>query len=173
MSKFFCKTKFFFSWAVQLNWEDLELLFIFIVSQWWKFSWASLQCFRKVRVSKKFMHNTGVTNFRRKFFSHSAEKFRGHPSNVSEKFGYRKVLSIKGVSYFSAEKCMSHSAKNFCQESFCLWENLWFRKVFTDGKGGAYLIVPSKKVGLTVQKRTWATLHCFRKFGVIEKFYAY
>ena len=31
-----------------------------------------------------------------KFWSHSAEKFRGHPFNVSENLGYRKILCIIG-----------------------------------------------------------------------------
>ena len=30
------------------------------------------------------------------FWSHSAEKFRGHPFNVSENLGYRKILCIIG-----------------------------------------------------------------------------
>ena len=63
------------------------------------------------------MHNRGITIFRRKFFSHTAEnfrkgillflklfvsksfmdeKFRGHPYNVSENLGYRKILCIIG-----------------------------------------------------------------------------
>ena len=31
------------------------------------------------------------------FTSHSAEKFRGHPFNVSENLGYRKILCTLGV----------------------------------------------------------------------------
>ena len=52
------------------------------VSQCRKISWWSLQCFRKIGVSKNFMHNRGYHNF----LSHSAEKFYGHPFNVSENF---------------------------------------------------------------------------------------
>ena len=38
-----------------------------LVSQWQNISWASLQCFRKFGVSKKFMHNS-ITIFRWKYF---------------------------------------------------------------------------------------------------------
>ena len=39
----------------------------------------------------------GVSRFSvENFWSHSAEKFRGHPFNVSENLGYRKILCIIG-----------------------------------------------------------------------------
>ena len=47
------------------------------VSQCWKISWASLQCFRKFGVSEKFMHNRGYHKFPSKFFSHSFQTFVG------------------------------------------------------------------------------------------------
>ena len=38
---------------------------------------------------------TGVSRFSiENFWSHNAEKFRGHPFNVSEILGYRKMLRI-------------------------------------------------------------------------------
>ena len=40
----------------------------FMVSQWRKISWASLQCFRKFGVSKKSMHNRGCHNVQSKIF---------------------------------------------------------------------------------------------------------
>ena len=47
----------------------------FYVSQCWKISWASLQCFKKFGVSKNFMHNREHHVFPSKFFlSHNAEK---------------------------------------------------------------------------------------------------
>ena len=62
-----------------------------------KISWASLQCFKKFGVSKNFMHNR-VSQFSvENFLSHSAEKICGHPFNVSENLGYRKILCIIGV----------------------------------------------------------------------------
>ena len=68
----------------------------FFVSQCRKNSWASFQCFRKFGVSKKFKHNRGYHNFPSKIFCLSAEKFPGHPFNVSENLGYRKSLCIIG-----------------------------------------------------------------------------
>ena len=39
----------------------------------------------------------GVSRFSvENFWSHSAEKYRGHPFNVSENLGYRKILCIIG-----------------------------------------------------------------------------
>ena len=73
----------------------------FLVSQCRKISWASLQCFRNFGVSNDFMHtrgyHVGVSRYSvKKFWSHSAEKFRGHPINVSENLGYRKTLCLRG-----------------------------------------------------------------------------
>ena len=43
----------------------------------------------------------GITFFRRDFLSHSAEKFRGEPFNVSEKLWFRKNLCIKRAYHYS------------------------------------------------------------------------
>ena len=52
---------------------------------------------RKFLVSKSFMDEKEVSRFSvENFWSYSAEKFRGHPFNVSEKWGYRKILCIIG-----------------------------------------------------------------------------
>ena len=43
------------------------------------------------------MHTRGYHVFSvENFLSHSAEKIRGHPFNVSENLGYRKILCIIG-----------------------------------------------------------------------------
>ena len=39
------------------------------------------------------------------------EKFRGHPFNVSESLGYRKILYIIGLSQVTVENFLSHSAE--------------------------------------------------------------
>ena len=52
---------------------------------------------RKFLGSKSFMDKKGVSCFSvEKIWSHGAEKFRGHPFNVSENLGYRKILCIIG-----------------------------------------------------------------------------
>ena len=49
------------------------------------------------------------------FLSHNAEKFRGHPFNVSDNFGYRKFSCIRegGGITFLRRKHLSHSTENF------------------------------------------------------------
>ena len=69
----------------------------FFVSQCRKNSWASLQCFRKVGVSKICMHNRGIPIFRRNFFVSVPKNFLGEPyCAVSENFRSRKSLLIRG-----------------------------------------------------------------------------
>ena len=103
----------------------------FLVSQCQKISWASPKCFRKFRVSKNFMHTRGYHVFPSKFFlSHSAENIRGHPFDVSENLGYRKILCIiGGITSFRRNFFVSQCRK-----------------------------IP------------WASLQCFRKFGVSKNF---
>ena len=72
----------------------------------------------------------GVSRFSvENFGSHSAEKFRGQPFNVSENLGYRKILCIIGVSQFSVENFLSHSAEKFRGHPFKVSENLGYRKI--------------------------------------------
>ena len=91
---------------------------------------GTLRCIRKLRVSQSFMHKKRISlNSVENFLSHSAEKFRGHPFNVSENLGYRKVLWMKrGVSRFSVEN-FSHSAEKFRGHPFNVSENLGYRKI--------------------------------------------
>ena len=89
-------------------------------------------CFwKKILVPKSIMDERGVSRFSvENFWSHSAEKFRGHPFNVSENLGYRKILCIIGSITF-------------------------FRRKF--------LVSQCRKI-------SWASLQCFRKFGVSKNF---
>ena len=69
----------------------------FFVSQCRKIPWASLQCFRKIGVSKKIMHKRGYHKFPSKIFCLTVpKKFRGQPFNVSDKLGHGKILFIIG-----------------------------------------------------------------------------
>ena len=55
-----------------------------LASQCQKNSWASLQCFTKIEVSKIFMHNRGYHNFLSKFFCLTVPKnFAYEPFSVS------------------------------------------------------------------------------------------
>ena len=82
---------------------------------------------RKFLVSQSFMDEKGVSRFSvENFWPHSAEKLRGHPFNVSENLGYRKILCIiGGITSFRRKFFVSQCRKN-----------------------------------------SWASLQCFRKFGV-------
>ena len=62
-----------------------------------KFRKRILLFLRKFLVSKSFMNEKEVSRFFvENFWSRSAEKFRGHPFNVSENLRYRKLLCIIG-----------------------------------------------------------------------------
>ena len=85
--------------------------------------------FRKVLMMKR-----GVSRFSAEIFrSHSGEKFRGHPFNVSENLGYRKFyFVIGGVTFFrqkilvwrnqffSLEKHFGVAQKTFYQKFSCV-----------------------------------------------------
>ena len=63
----------------------------FLVSQCRKVSWASLQCFRKIGLSKNFMHNRGYHNFPSKIFFLTVPKnFVKEPLKVSLISGIKK-----------------------------------------------------------------------------------
>ena len=62
----------------------------FLVSQCRKILWASLQCFRKLGVSKNFMHNRGITVFLRNFFVSVPKNFVKEPFSVSLISGIKK-----------------------------------------------------------------------------------
>ena len=88
-------------------------------------------CFwEKFRFQKVLWMKTGVSRFPvGKFWSHSAEKFRGHPFIVSENLGYRTILCIIWVSQFSVETFLSHSAETFRGHSFNVSENWGYRTI--------------------------------------------
>ena len=55
----------------------------------------------------------GVSRFSgENFWSHSAEKSRGHPFNVSENLGYRKILCLIGGITIFRRIFLSHSVEN-------------------------------------------------------------
>ena len=65
------------------------------------------------------MKSGGLSHFSVKiFWSHSAEKVRGHPLNVSENLGYRKILCIIGGITIFRQKFFVSVSKNFVKEPF-------------------------------------------------------
>ena len=72
-----------------------------------------LLSFRKLRISETFMR---ITVFLRFFLSHSTEKLREEPSNVSKSFKCevsKKILKNNGKSRFSIENFSAQSAERF------------------------------------------------------------
>ena len=85
-----------------------------------KFRKGILLFLRKFLVSKSFMDEKGGYHvFPSEIFGLSAEKFRGHPFNVSENLGYRKILCIiGGITIFRRKFFVSLLPKNFVKEPF-------------------------------------------------------
>ena len=130
-----------------------------LVSHGRKIFWASLQCFRKIVVSGKLMHIRWITFFCGKFQVWQCQKKRSHPFNFSEIWGNRKILCIIRVSQFPAEYCSSHSTENFCKGILLFLRKILVSKSFYGRRGGgSHDISPLKKNGLTVPKKSWASL---------------
>ena len=66
----------------------------FLVSHCRKISCASLQCFRKIGVSKNFMHNRGYQVFAAEIFGLTVPKqFVGIPSMFQKIWGIEKIFA--------------------------------------------------------------------------------
>ena len=74
-----------------------------------------------------------------------------------------------GLSRFSVEIFMSHSAENFRKRILLFLRNFLVSKSFMDEKGGITFF--RRKVLVSqCRKNSWASLQIFRKFGASEKF---
>ena len=83
------------------------------VSQFAKKSWEPLLSFRKLMISGTFIR---ITVFLRFFLTHSTEKLREEPSNVSKSFKCevtKKIFNENGISRFSVENFLAQSADKF------------------------------------------------------------
>ena len=163
-------------WGIE-NFMHLWVITIFrrkfSVSQCQKLLWASLQCFRKLEVSKNFMHNRGYHNFPSKKFCLTVPKnFVRESYCFWENFWFQKVLEMrKRVSRFSVEIFWSHSTEIFCDYPLNLLENLGYRKLFMHNRG--YHNFPSKYFCLTLPKKFVGIPSMFQNNWDIEKLYAY
>ena len=105
----------------------------------------------------------------KKFWSHSAQKIRGHHFNVSEVLGYRKTLWIIGGIAFLRRKFLSHSTKKFC------WGTIWCFKKFRVSqnfmhKKGISLNSVENSVSDSANKvRRWTLLR-FERILVLKNF---
>ena len=110
-----------------------------------------------------------VTQFSPRCFS-SHKTFVEEPFCVSEKFCYREMLGLReGVSRFSVERFLSHSAQKLSAGTLWCFINFGYRQdLFLCGE---YLDFLQKIWCLTVPKKLRrGTLPCFTKFLVSKKF---
>ena len=104
------------------------------------FHWRTLWCFRKF-FYRKFScigGGGGASRFCRDFLSHRTEtkSFVQEPFCFPEIFWYRKNLWIRGgISQFSVEVLMSHSAENFRKGILLFLRKFLVSKSFMDEKG--------------------------------------
>ena len=152
----------------------------FFVSQCRKISYGkpSVLCFRKFPVAKKYMDKGGgIKIFRRKPFVSQCQKISYlKPSALCfKKFPVAKKFMDKrggGVSRFSVENFLSHSAENFRRGIFYCCIDFGYRKSL-DKRGGEYQDFPSKIFCLTVPKNFVREAFCavFQKISGSQKVY--
>ena len=110
----------------------------FLVSQCRKFSWASLQCFRKFGVSKNSLLEKGYHNFPSKFFCLTVPKFFiGEHFGVSEKFFFEifHANEVWGITILSIFFVPQYQNENFCKGTLLFSRKFWYRKKFMAKRG--------------------------------------
>ena len=140
---------------------------------------GTILCFRKFLVGENILwiRGGGASRFCRNFLSHRTETkiFVTEPFCFSEKWKknfWKKNLWIRGgISRFSVEIFMSHSAEKFRKGILLFLRKFVVSKSFIGQKRG-YHVFPSKILGLTVPKNFVGIPSMFRKIWGIEKFYA-
>ena len=145
----------------------------FFVSQCRNNLWASLQCFRKFGISKKFIHSRGYHVFLSKIFCLTfPKKFVNESYCFWENFLFRKVFT-----YEKGEYHIFPSKTLVPQSRITLWASLkCFKQIveperFMYNRG--YHVFISKFLGPKVPKKFVGVgdPSIFRKFGVIEIIY--
>ena len=119
------------------------------------FRWGTVRCFRKIRVSQKFVHRRGVSlKSVEKFLSHTADKIVGEQFCVSKEFWNRKFSSKRGGSFkvLSKVSFISQDRKKLRQGTILRFTNFLVVENFLWMRGGSYHDFPSKRFCLTVPK---------------------
>ena len=114
----------------------------------------------------------GASRFYRNFLSHRTEtkSFVKEPFCFPENFWYRKKIWIRGgISRFSVEIFVSHSAEKFRKGILLCLRKFLVSKNFMDEKGGCHVFL-SKICGLTVPKNFVGIPSLLQKIWGIEKF---
>ena len=125
--------------------------------------------FQKFWVIEKFYSEWGVSQVSIEIFlSHSAEKFRGHPFNVSENLSYRKILfRMGGITGFHRNFFVSQCGKISWASLHC-FRKFGVSKNFMHNR--RYHNFTSKIFLSNCRKISWASFQCLRKFGVSKNF---
>ena len=137
------------------------------LSHWTEiFHWRTLRCFRKIPLSKIFMHRKGGITVLSNFF----EKLCKGTLLFSGKFLVsKKNLWIRGsISQFSVEAFMSHSDENFRERILLFLRKFGVSKNFMHNKSITFF--RRKFFFSQCRKISRASLQCFRKFGVSKNF---
>ena len=102
---------------------------IFFVSQCRKIALGTLQCFRKLRLSKKFLLNGVVSRFSIEVFqSQSTAKLRRGTLLYFKNFLTGKTMEKCGFSGYSVNNFWSHIQKSFVGKHSCVSENIRYGK---------------------------------------------
>ena len=141
----------------------------FFVSQCRKFRGHPFNVSESLRYRKILCIIGGITSFRRNFLSHSAERFCGHPFNVSKSLGYRKnFMHNRGYHMFPSKIFCLTVPKNFVGIPSMFQKSLGYRKNLCIIEGNT--IFRRKLFVSQCRKILWASLQCFRKFGLSKIF---
>ena len=142
------------------------------------FHWRTLWCFRKILLSKNFMHwrggGGGASWFCRNFLSHRTEtkSFVKELFCFPEIFWYRKKnMDKRGLITIFIRNFYVSQCQNFPKRILLFLRKFFCFKSFMDEKGG-YHVLPSKIFGLTLPKIFVGIPSMFQKIWGIEKFYA-
>ena len=132
------------------------------------FHWRTLWCFRKILLSKIFMHRRGASRFCRNFLSHMTEtrSFVKEPFCFPEIFWYRKKFMDKRghITISSRNFCLT-VPKNFVGESFSVSLTSGPEKIWIKEGGGVYQDFPSKIFCLSAEKFCRGIVYCCYNFG--------
>ena len=118
------------------------------------------------------MHRRGASRFCRNFLSQGPKRkaLKRNPSVFRKFSGIEKNLWIRGgISRFSVEIFMSHSAENFRKGILLFLRKFLVSKSFMNEKGGITFF-RRKFLVSQCRKFSWASIQCLRKFGVSKNF---
>ena len=144
----------------------------FSVENFWSHSteksrWGALLCLKKIFHRKNWcIGGGGASRFCRIFLSNRTEKIRWGTLRCFKNFGVSKnFMHKKGYHNFPSKNFGLTGPKNF------LFQKIWGIELFLCIIGGVTFF---RQIFLVSQcrKTSWASLQCFRKFGVSNYFYA-